>query len=93
MLAHEVFASTNSTANETLLKNGNDFANNLVSDLGPLLTLSVPIALANSSPANDSTNSFGERFAQQYLSFSTSWVDSFVFATAPLGVLTVSFIP
>lgn len=31
---------------------------------------------------------FGERFTQQYLSFSTSWLDSVIFAMEPLGVIT-----
>ncbi|KAI5816232.1 hypothetical protein BZA77DRAFT_65879 [Pyronema omphalodes] len=31
---------------------------------------------------------FGERFAQQFMSFSTSWIDSLLFAVAPLGIIT-----
>ncbi|KAI5842024.1 hypothetical protein BZA05DRAFT_319814, partial [Tricharina praecox] len=31
---------------------------------------------------------FGERFAQQFMSVSTSWVDSLIFSMAPLGVIT-----
>ncbi|KAI5809194.1 hypothetical protein BZA77DRAFT_364287 [Pyronema omphalodes] len=31
---------------------------------------------------------FGERFTQQFLSFSTSWGDSLLFALAPLGIIT-----
>ncbi|KAI5804647.1 hypothetical protein DFH27DRAFT_609576 [Peziza echinospora] len=50
--------------------NGDDFSNNLFSDLAPLLTL------------------FGEQFAKQYLSQSTSWLDSVIFALAPFGILT-----
>lgn len=49
---------------------GDDFSNNLFSDLGPLLSL------------------FGEQFTKQFLSQSMSWLDSFIFACAPLGILT-----
>ncbi|KAF4930951.1 hypothetical protein CGCVW01_v000720 [Colletotrichum viniferum] len=31
---------------------------------------------------------FGERVTMQFLSESTSWVDNFIFAMAPLGVVT-----
>ncbi|KAI5794203.1 hypothetical protein FPQ18DRAFT_388452 [Pyronema domesticum] len=51
-------------------RDGEEFSNNLVSDLAPLLAL------------------FGERFAQQYMSISTNWIDSFIFAMAPLGIIT-----
>lgn len=55
---------------ESDLGSDNDFANNLFSDLAPILAL------------------FGERFAQQYLSYSTGILDCIIFALAPLGVLT-----
>ncbi|KAI5789256.1 hypothetical protein FPQ18DRAFT_411686, partial [Pyronema domesticum] len=45
-------------------------ANNLFSDLAPLLTL------------------FGEKFAQQYISGSMNPLDNFIFALAPLGIIT-----
>lgn len=47
-----------------------DFANNLGSDLAPLLAL------------------FGEQVTRQYLSESYSLLDSFIFALAPLGIIT-----
>ncbi|KAF8532804.1 hypothetical protein BDD12DRAFT_950798, partial [Trichophaea hybrida] len=50
--------------------NGDEFSNNLFTDLAPLLQL------------------FGERFAQQFMSQSMSWVDSLIFAMAPLGIIT-----
>lgn len=48
----------------------NDFANNLGSDLAPLLTL------------------FGEQVTKQYLSKSCTLTDSFIFALAPMGIIT-----
>ena len=47
-----------------------DFANNLATDLAPLVAL------------------FGEQATKQYLSESTTTLDSFIFAMAPLGILT-----
>ncbi|KAH7348922.1 hypothetical protein BKA65DRAFT_270252 [Rhexocercosporidium sp. MPI-PUGE-AT-0058] len=47
-----------------------DFANNLATDLAPLLAL------------------FGEQVTKQYLSESLNWVDNFIFAMAPLGIIT-----
>ncbi|KAK6350304.1 hypothetical protein TWF696_006535 [Orbilia brochopaga] len=49
---------------------GDDFSNNLFSDLAPLLAL------------------FGEQVAKQFLSQSLSWLDSVIFAMAPLGIIT-----
>ncbi|KAL6415763.1 Ankyrin repeat protein [Ilyonectria robusta] len=47
-----------------------DFANNLATDLAPLLAL------------------FGEQATKQFLSESTTRWDNFIFAMAPLGILT-----
>ncbi|KAF4994608.1 hypothetical protein FDECE_13065, partial [Fusarium decemcellulare] len=47
-----------------------DFANNMATDLAPIITL------------------FGEQVTKQYLSESTTWLDYFIFAMAPIGVLT-----
>jgi hypothetical protein len=47
-----------------------DFANNLATDLAPLLAL------------------FGEQITKQYLSESVTLLDNFIFAMAPLGILT-----
>ncbi|KAI9853997.1 MAG: hypothetical protein M1813_001588 [Trichoglossum hirsutum] len=47
-----------------------DFANNLATDLAPLLAL------------------FGEQVTKQYLSESVRPLDNFIFAMAPLGILT-----
>ncbi|KAH8724025.1 hypothetical protein GQ44DRAFT_619201, partial [Phaeosphaeriaceae sp. PMI808] len=47
-----------------------DFANNLATDLAPLLAL------------------FGEQVTKQYLSESVTRIDNFIFAMAPLGILT-----
>ncbi|KZL76962.1 ankyrin repeat domain-containing protein 28 [Colletotrichum tofieldiae] len=47
-----------------------DFANNLATDLAPLLAL------------------FGEQVTKQFLSESTTRWDNFIFAMAPLGVIT-----
>ncbi|KAI5788379.1 hypothetical protein EDC01DRAFT_617178, partial [Geopyxis carbonaria] len=49
---------------------GEEFSNNLVTDLAPLLQL------------------FGEKFAQQFMSQTTSWADNITFACAPLGIIT-----
>ncbi|EWC48673.1 hypothetical protein DRE_01895 [Drechslerella stenobrocha 248] len=49
---------------------GDDFSNNLFSDLAPLLAL------------------FGEQVAKQYLSQSLTWLESVIFAMAPLGIIT-----
>jgi hypothetical protein len=59
-----------SAAQDSALGSDNDFANNLFSDLAPIIAL------------------FGERFAQQYMSYSTELLDCVVFALAPLGVIT-----
>jgi len=47
-----------------------DFANNLATDLAPLITL------------------FGEQVTKQYLSESVGFLDTLIFALAPLGILT-----
>ncbi|KAK4238837.1 hypothetical protein C8A03DRAFT_14755, partial [Achaetomium macrosporum] len=47
-----------------------DFANNLATDLAPLVAL------------------FGEQATKQFLSESTTTLDNFIFAMAPLGILT-----
>ncbi|KAK2035952.1 hypothetical protein LZ31DRAFT_571641 [Colletotrichum somersetense] len=47
-----------------------DFANNLATDLAPILSL------------------FGEQVTKQFLSESTTMWDNFIFAMAPLGVIT-----
>ncbi|KAL5083145.1 hypothetical protein Trisim1_001938 [Trichoderma cf. simile WF8] len=47
-----------------------DFANNLATDLTPLIAL------------------FGEQATKQFLSESTTFLDNFLFAMAPLGILT-----
>ncbi|KAK2002120.1 hypothetical protein LX36DRAFT_652618 [Colletotrichum falcatum] len=47
-----------------------DFANNLATDLAPILAL------------------FGEQVTKQFLSESTTMWDNFIFAMAPLGVIT-----
>ncbi|ETS86383.1 hypothetical protein PFICI_00211 [Pestalotiopsis fici W106-1] len=47
-----------------------DFANNLATDLAPILAL------------------FGEQATKQFLSESTTRLDNFIFAMAPLGILT-----
>jgi ankyrin repeat domain-containing protein 50 len=47
-----------------------DFANNLATDIGPLLSL------------------FGEQITIQYFSESTSYLDYFIFAMAPIGIVT-----
>jgi len=31
---------------------------------------------------------FGEQVALQFLSHSTSWIENFIFACAPIGILT-----
>ncbi|KAI5797869.1 hypothetical protein DFH27DRAFT_560607 [Peziza echinospora] len=49
---------------------GDDFSNNLFTDIAPLLAL------------------FGEQFAKQFMSQSTSWLENVIFAMAPLGILT-----
>ncbi|KAI5815823.1 hypothetical protein BZA77DRAFT_247928, partial [Pyronema omphalodes] len=51
---------------------GAEVSNNLISDISPLLAL------------------FGERYTATHRvqSFSTSWVDSLLFAVAPLGIIT-----
>ncbi|KAF8242056.1 hypothetical protein K440DRAFT_169917 [Wilcoxina mikolae CBS 423.85] len=63
-------APVTSSSPDQKQRDGEEFSNNLVSDLAPLLAL------------------FGERFAQQFMSFSTSWIDSVIFAMAPLGIIT-----
>ncbi|MBE3043776.1 hypothetical protein IMZ48_14625, partial [Candidatus Bathyarchaeota archaeon] len=47
-----------------------DFANNMATDLAPLVAL------------------FGEQATKQFLSESTTRLDTFIFAMAPLGILT-----
>ncbi|KAF8245467.1 hypothetical protein K440DRAFT_517209, partial [Wilcoxina mikolae CBS 423.85] len=54
---------------------GDDFSNNLLTDLAPLVT-------------PPSGNLFGEQVAKQFLSQSMGWVDSIIFAMAPLGIIT-----
>src|SRR4051794_37721820 len=49
---------------------GDEFSNNLASDLAPLLSL------------------FGEQFSRQFMAQSMTWMDSILFACAPLGIIT-----
>ncbi|OBS29449.1 hypothetical protein FPOA_03385 [Fusarium poae] len=74
----------------SLLEDGDDFSNNLVSDLAPYALASdlvCPSCLAN---LNDRLLAlFGERVTTQFMSQSTGWADCIALAMAPVGVITI----
>jgi hypothetical protein len=63
-----------------------EFVGNLISDLGPYVYFGR--FQDDKLISNSLLQLFGEKFAQQFMSQSTSWADSFIFAMAPLGVIT-----
>lgn len=73
-------------------RDGEEFSNNLVSDLAPYVMkarkLITWLLMGIFTVYFSLLALFGERFAQQYMSVSTSWVDSLIFAMAPLGMIT-----
>ncbi|CAI7636328.1 unnamed protein product [Penicillium bialowiezense] len=71
----------------------------LVMSLNVLFTILVALPAARAGGWDDFSNNlatdlapflslFGEQITKQYLSESTTWVDYFIFAMAPMGILT-----
>ncbi|KAK4109369.1 hypothetical protein N656DRAFT_783302 [Canariomyces notabilis] len=72
---------------------GDDFSNNLFSDLAPYALQSVHCNLCGdmltlSRAASSLLALFGERVTTQFMSQSMGWADNIVLAMAPLGVIT-----
>lgn len=67
---------------------GDDFANNLLTDLAPYVFPRCYNAFTYASLLR-LLALFGERVTMQFMSQSTGWADNFILAMAPLGIVTI----